>query len=60
MEFHNWVDARKPHLSFVEQDLKDAKRRISVAKGPRRKSNVNDGPAGSDDGEVEGSRSEDD
>ena len=60
-EFHDWVDARKPQLNVIEGDLKDAKRRISAAKGPRRKAKANDdGPAGSSDGEDGGSHSEDD
>ena len=60
-EFHDWVDARKPKLSVIEGDLRDAKRCISAAKGPRKKSKANgDGPAASSDGEDGGSHSVED
>ena len=32
-----WLEAKKPILKTFETDLRDAKRRISVAKGPKPK-----------------------
>ena len=55
-----WM-SENPKLSVIEGDLRDAKRRISAAKGPRKKSKANgDGPAASSDGEDGGSHSVED
>ena len=35
--FTEWVHVRKPYLLEVETDVRDAKRRINLAKGPRNK-----------------------
>lgn len=37
---HAFVDSKKQFLDTVEGDLKDGKRRVSAAKGPRKRSNA--------------------
>lgn len=34
---HEWIDSQKPYLKEVETDVRDAKRRVSLAKGPKKK-----------------------
>lgn len=47
--FMNFIESKKTALKHVDQDLKDAKRRISVAKGPRpKKSNAQEEASDSD------------
>ena len=36
-ELHAWIDTQKPYLKEVETDVRDAKRRVSLAKGPKKK-----------------------
>lgn len=36
-ELLEWVESQKPLLKEIETDVRDAKRRICVAKGPRKK-----------------------
>ena len=56
---HNWVDLKKPFLNEIEGDLKDGKRRVSAAKGPRKKLPAGE-PVQSSEGEGDGSNSEED
>ena len=39
-EMLNWLEERKKVLKPMEDDVKDAKRRITAAKGPKKKSAV--------------------
>ena len=39
-EFTDWVDSKKTVLGEIEGDVRDAKRRITAAKGPRPKPKV--------------------
>ena len=36
-DLYSWLDTQKPLLAVIEQDLRDGKRRVSVAKGPRKR-----------------------
>lgn len=36
----SWLETKKPILKTFETDLRDAKRRIALAKGPKPKTNV--------------------
>ena len=56
---HDWVDSKKPILNEIEGDLRDGKRRVTAARGPRKKAPA-DEPAQSSEGEGEGSGSEED
>jgi hypothetical protein len=58
-DMHDWVDSKKTILNEIEGDLRDGKRRVTAAKGPRKKVPA-DEPAQSSEGEGEGSGSEED
>ena len=51
-----WIDSQKPWLKVVETDVRDAKRRISAAKGPRKKQ----ANTGEDEDPASGAATEDD
>ena len=34
---HAWVDSQKAYLAVVETDIRDAKRRVTLKKGPRKR-----------------------
>ena len=36
-DFHAWVDQEKVSLALVETDIRDAKRRVTLTKGPKRR-----------------------
>ena len=52
----SWLETSKARLQPIDVDVKDAKRRISAAKGPKKKRRAAQGSAGeeSTDGEVSG------
>lgn len=41
---HGWIETQKPYVHEVETDIRDAKRRVTLAKGPKKR---NQEPAGS-------------
>ena len=58
-EIHAWLDDQKPFLAVIEQDLRDGKRRVSAAKGPRKKSARGDEDCPVQSSEASGSGEED-
>lgn len=57
-EFESFIHDMKEHVKDCDSDLKDAKRRISVAKGPRKKRNRFESAAHPDSGSEAGSVSD--
>ena len=43
-DIHDWIETKKTYLKDVETDIRDAKRRVTLAKGPKKR---NQEPAGS-------------
>ena len=45
-DVYQWMEDRKPFLATVETDIRDARRRVQLVKGPKKKQQT-DQPAGS-------------
>lgn len=55
-ELHSWVDSQKEWVKTVEVDIRDAKRRVNLAKGPKKQKEAaapKSQPEGSGDDEDE-------